>query len=55
MQEKKSSALGWIGASWIDILWLLFILGLALLPPIGEIHKQITLVAIGAFQFFEGN
>ena len=40
--------------SWIDILWLLFILGLALLPPIGEIHKQLTLVAIGVFQFFEG-
>lgn len=40
--------------SWIDILWLLFILGLALLPPIAEIHKQLTLGAIGVFQFFEG-
>lgn len=40
--------------SWIDIVWLLFILGLALLPPIAEIHKQLTLVVIGVFQFFEG-
>lgn len=38
---------------WIDLLWLLFILGLALLPPITEIHKQLTLVAIGVFQFLE--
>jgi two-component system, NtrC family, sensor histidine kinase HydH len=38
---------------WIDLLWLLFILGLALLPPISEIHKQLTLVAIGVFQFLE--
>ena len=54
MQETKQSAMGWIRATWIDIVWLLFILGLALLPPIGEIHKQITLAAIGVFQFFEG-
>jgi two-component system, NtrC family, sensor histidine kinase HydH len=49
MPERKQSTVGWI-----DALWLLFILGLALLPPIAEIHKQITLVAIGVFQFFEG-
>ncbi len=42
-----------MGISWIDLLWLLFILGLALLPPIGEIHKQITLAAIFIFQFLE--
>lgn len=39
---------------WIDVLWLLFLIGLALLPPIAEIHKQLTLFAIGAFQVFEG-
>jgi signal transduction histidine kinase len=49
MPEHRRSAV-----SWIDALWLLFILGLALLPPIGEIHKQLTLVAIGVSQFFEG-
>jgi two-component system, NtrC family, sensor histidine kinase HydH len=49
MLERKRSAIGWI-----DVVWLLFILGLALLPPIGEVHKQLTLAAIGIFQFLEG-
>ena len=39
---------------WMDILWLLFLLGLALLPPVGEIHKQLILLAIGVLQLFEG-
>ena len=39
---------------WIDILWLLFLLGLALLPPIHEVHKQLTLLAIGLLQLLEG-
>ncbi|HXQ25866.1 MAG TPA: ATP-binding protein [Candidatus Acidoferrales bacterium] len=39
---------------WIDVVWLLFIVGLAFLPPINEIHKQLILVSIGVFQFFEG-
>src|SRR5262249_18045954 len=38
---------------WLDVLWLLFLAGLALLPPIGEIHKQATLFVIGAFQLLE--
>jgi signal transduction histidine kinase len=50
MLERKKSFV-----SWIDVVWLLFILGLALLPPITEIHKQLTLAAIGVFQFFEGS
>src|ERR1700749_4669289 len=54
MADEKTSSKKWLRASWIDILLLLFIVGLALLPPIGEIHKQVTLVAIGVFQFFEG-
>jgi two-component system, NtrC family, sensor histidine kinase HydH len=39
---------------WIDVVWLVFILALALLPPINEIHKQLILLAIGVFQFLEG-
>jgi hypothetical protein len=41
--------------SWIDILWLIFLLGLALLPPRDEIHKQLTLLAIGILQLGEGS
>ena len=48
MLDRKKSLV-----SWIDIVWLLFILGLALLPPIAEVHKQLTLAAIAVFQFFE--
>jgi signal transduction histidine kinase len=39
---------------WLDALWLLFLLGLAVLRPIGEIHKQLTLLAIGIMQVLEG-
>lgn len=39
--------------TWIDIIWLVFLLGLALLPPVFEVHKQLTLAAIGIFQLFE--
>jgi signal transduction histidine kinase len=39
---------------WMDLLWLLFLLGLALLPPVDEIHKQIILLAIGVLQLLEG-
>jgi len=39
--------------SWLDGLWLLFLLALALLPPIREVHKQLTLLAIGVFQLLE--
>lgn len=49
MPERKRSAV-----TMIDVVWILFVLGLALLPPVGEIHKQMILVAIGVFQFFEG-
>ena len=40
--------------NWFDVLWLIFLAGLAALPPIDEIHKQITLLAIGVVQVFEG-
>lgn len=39
---------------WMDVLWLIFLLGLAVLPPVREHHKQLTLLAIGVAQFAEG-
>lgn len=38
---------------WLDILGLVFLAGLAVLPPIAEVHKQLVLLAIGVFQVFE--
>src|ERR1700675_3400662 len=40
--------------NWMDVLWLLLLAGLAVLPPVAEIHKQLTLLAIGVLQFSEG-
>ena len=40
--------------SWLDAVWLLFLVGLALLPPRWEWHKQVTLLAIGILQLLEG-
>ncbi|HXZ26926.1 MAG TPA: hypothetical protein VEG08_02885, partial [Terriglobales bacterium] len=40
--------------NWIDILFLVFLAGLALLEPIDEPHKQLTLLAIGVLQLAEG-
>jgi len=37
----------------MDLLWLAFLGGLAALEPRLEIHKQLILIAIGAFQIFE--
>jgi two-component system, NtrC family, sensor histidine kinase HydH len=39
--------------AWIDLVWLVFLTGLAVLDPIFEIHKQVTLLAIGIFQIIE--
>jgi len=39
--------------AWMDLLWLAFLAGLAVLQPVSEIHKQLTLLAIGVFQIFE--
>jgi signal transduction histidine kinase len=49
LSERKRPAI-----NWMDVLWLLFLAGLAALPPVGEIHKQLTLLAIGVVQFSEG-
>ena len=37
----------------LDAVWLLFLAGLAALPPRWEIHKQLILVAIGIVQLLE--
>jgi two-component system, NtrC family, sensor histidine kinase HydH len=46
--EPKRPAL-----NWMDFLWLLFLAGLAVLPPVREYHKQFTLLAIGVVQVSE--
>ncbi len=43
MLDRERSAI-----SWIDLLWLVFLGGLALLPPRYEIHKQLIILAIGS-------
>jgi two-component system, NtrC family, sensor histidine kinase HydH len=42
------------GIRWMDVLWLIFLLGLAVLPPVQERHKQLALLAIGVVQLAEG-
>jgi hypothetical protein len=39
---------------WIDFIWIVFLGGLALLPPVAEIHKQLIILAIVVVQLFEG-
>jgi two-component system, NtrC family, sensor histidine kinase HydH len=39
--------------NWMDVLWLFFLAGLALLPPIKETHKQEILLAFGVIQLGE--
>ncbi|MGZ4841849.1 MAG: ATP-binding protein [Candidatus Angelobacter sp.] len=38
---------------WLDVLWLIFLGGLALIPPVAEFHKQIILLIIGISQLLE--
>jgi signal transduction histidine kinase len=38
----------------MDVLWLVFLAGLAALPPVTEIHKQLILLAFGVVQLGEG-
>ncbi|MGC2538278.1 MAG: ATP-binding protein [Candidatus Sulfotelmatobacter sp.] len=49
MSEAKRPAM-----NWMDVLWLLFLAGLAALPPVLEIHKQLVLLAFGVVQLSEG-
>lgn len=39
---------------WLDVVWFVFLIGLAALPPRWEWHKQLTLLAIGIVQLLEG-
>jgi two-component system sensor histidine kinase HydH len=40
--------------NWMDLLWLVFLAGLALVPPVREIHKLGILLAFGIVQISEG-
>jgi two-component system sensor histidine kinase HydH len=39
--------------NWMDLLSLVFLAGLALIPPVAEWHKQLILLAIGVLQLVE--
>src|SRR6202166_1541124 len=54
MLDRERSAIRDLHLSWIDLIWLVFLGGLALLPPVDEIHKQLILLAIVVYQLFEG-
>jgi len=49
MNEARRPAI-----DWMDVLWLVFLAGLALLPPVTEWHKQLILLAFGVIQLVEG-
>jgi len=49
MLDRKRSAF-----DWIDLVLFLFVVCLAFLPPVNEIHKQLILLALVVFQFCEG-
>jgi two-component system, NtrC family, sensor histidine kinase HydH len=58
--ERAENGWGILGnkrpaVDWIDLVWVFFLLGLALLPPIHEIHKQIILGGFAVVQFLEGS
>jgi two-component system, NtrC family, sensor histidine kinase HydH len=48
MNEVKRPAI-----NWMDVLWLAFLVGLAVLPPVREYHKQLILLAFGVVQLAE--
>ena len=54
MLDRERSAIRDLHLNWIDLVWLVFLGGLALLPPIDEIHKQLILLAIFVAQLLEG-
>src|SRR5579864_5104374 len=53
MAETERAAIQELRLGWIDLVWLVFLGGLALLPPVEEYHKQLILLAIVAFQLSE--
>lgn len=50
--DPESRRLSRLDAAWLTI-WLLFLAGLAVLPPLFEWHKQLILLAIGIVQLLE--
>ena len=54
MLDRERSAIRDLHLRWDDLIWLLFVGGLAILPPVNEIHKQLVLLAIAVFQLSEG-
>lgn len=48
MSERR-----WPAIQWMDVIWLALLAILAVLPPIAEYHKQLTLLAIGIVQISE--
>jgi two-component system, NtrC family, sensor histidine kinase HydH len=54
MLDRERLAIRDLHLNWIDLIWLVFLGGLALLPPVNEIHKQLILFAIFVAQLFEG-
>lgn len=53
MAERERSPVQDVRFGWIDLVWLLFLAGLALLPPVEEYHKQLILLAIFIAQLLE--
>ena len=51
--ESAESRL-WGTLNWIEALFLLFLAGLAVLPPIAVLSKQLTLIMIAVVQLLEG-
>jgi signal transduction histidine kinase len=49
MADKSNAS-----SRWLDLLWVLFLVGLAFLPPNNELHKLLILAIIGVFQLVEG-
>lgn len=54
MPDRLRTTIRNLHLSWIDLIWLIFLVALALLPPVDEIHKQLILLAIFAVQLSEG-
>lgn len=38
---------------WLDFVWLIFLAGLALMPPLDEVRKYFILAGVGILQLFE--
>jgi two-component system, NtrC family, sensor histidine kinase HydH len=53
MAENPRSPVQELRLGWIDLVWIVFLAGLALLPPVEEYHKQLILLAIVVYQLLE--